>query len=304
MKNRLSVPVFIVAVLLASAAPALAQTESVPQPNTVRPASDTQKVRELRQNVKTEAQTIRQDARTELNTVRQNAVQKAQEIQTQVKIFRASEVEAFRAKREEAQTKIQQVRSDAKARLETARTEVKTKIEAERTELKAKLEKIRDERKKQAVEKIDNQITALSERMSKHYVVLLDKLDGVLERIEARMTKAEANGRDVAPVKEAIAAAKTAIASARSAATVQTGKTYALAISTEANLRPDVGRARDALRTDLEALKKAVFAARDAVHSAATKLGQIQGVDKLEVSTAPASTTTPATASSTSDGTN
>ncbi|MBI2048810.1 MAG: hypothetical protein HYT30_02680, partial [Parcubacteria group bacterium] len=112
--------------------------------------------------------------------------------------------------------------------------------------------------------------------------------------IGSRMEKAEANGRDVSAVKTAIAAAKTAIASARAAIEVQSKKTYDVAISTEDKLRPDVGKAREALRNDLVKVRETVFAARDAVHKAATTLGQVQGVNELEVTPAPATTTPPA----------
>jgi hypothetical protein len=119
--------------------------------------------------------------------------------------------------------------------------------------------------------------------MTKHFSDVLSKLDDILGRISSRTDKAETNGRDVSAVKTAIADAKTAIAAARSAIEVQSKKTYDMTISAEDALRRDVSKAREALRNDLVKVREAVFAARDAAHKAATTLGQIQGVNELEV---------------------
>ena len=218
-----------------------------------------------------------------LPAIGQNIKQEAQNIKTTVREFNKEEVQQFQAKRQEAQAQLQKQKEEFKNKLEAVRAEAKTRIEKQREELKTRLEKIKDETKKQTVEKIANQINGLNEQMTKHFSDVLSKLDDILGRISSRTDKAETNGRDVSAVKTAIADAKTAIAAARSAIEVQSKKTYDMTISAEDALRRDVSKAREALRNDLVKVREAVFAARDAAHKAATTLGQIQGVNELEV---------------------
>jgi hypothetical protein len=69
--------------------------------------------------------------------------------------------------------------------------------------------------------------------------------------------------------------ASTTISSARAAIAVQAAKVYTLNVTTEANLKTDVGKTRQALHSDLVKLRDVVFSARDAVHNAAQELGKV-----------------------------
>jgi len=218
-----------------------------------------------------------------LPAISQNIEQEAQNIKITAREFRKEEVQQFQTKLQETRVQFQKQKEEFKNKLEAARAEAKAKIEKQREELKTRLGKIKDEVKKQTIERIANQINGLNEQMTKHFSDVLNKFDDVLGRISSRTDKAEANGRDVSAAKTAIAAAKTAIAAARSAIEVQSKKTYDITISTEDALRRDVSKAREALRADLVKVREVVFAARDAVHKAAVTLGQIQGINELEV---------------------
>jgi len=171
-------------------------------------------------------------------------------------------------------------REDLKKAIEEKRAQLQSQIEAKRAQLQERLKKIKDERKKAAVEKIDRQLTELNDRMLAHFTDLLKKLENVLGRISSRADKANARGLDVTAVRQAIADADKAIVAAREAVKAQAGKTYSVVVNTEATLKVDVQKARQALHADLKKVSDAVRAAREAVQQAAVKLAQIPKVDE------------------------
>ncbi|MDP2664386.1 MAG: hypothetical protein Q8O97_00225 [bacterium] len=206
-----------------------------------------------------------------------------QTIRTEATQLRKEAVDQFKAKREEAKVQLKAKTEELKANVKTKREEVKSRIEAKKVELKEKLKAVRDEKKKQIVERVYNSVNELNERMTDHLTKTLNQIQEVLDRVESRADKAEANDLDVASVRTAITAAESAIASSRSAVEAQAGKTYSFTVTTEEKLRSDVGTARQALHTDLVAVRETVKAARDAVKSAAVVLGQVPKVDEAEV---------------------
>ena len=158
-----------------------------------------------------------------------------------------------------------------------------TQIEERRAELQTRLQSIRDERKKQAVERIHTAVNALNERMTGHFINVLDQIDKVLDRVESRTDKAEANGLDVSTVRPEITNAENAIAAARAAVEAQAGKVYEVQITgSETTLRADVGKTRQELHEDLTGVRDLVKAAREAVRNAAVTLAQIPRVNDNE----------------------
>ena len=191
--------------------------------------------------------------------------------------------EQFIQKRQEAEQMMSQKRSELKSAIEAKRTELRDKIKVKKEELKTQLQKIKDERKKQIVERVDERIDALNERMTGHYLKVLEQIEDVLGKVSSRADKAATNGADITAVKAAIAKAQTAIASVRAAATTQAGKTYQIIVTGDNNLRVDVGQARQALHTDLVSTREAVKAAHMAVRDAAVSLAKIPRVNEAEV---------------------
>ena len=199
--------------------------------------------------------------------------------------FRIS-VQEFQQSREEIQRLIEQNRIEVRNQIQNKREEMKTQIEALKEQLRERMRARISERKQKIVERIYERVNALNERLTNHYLDVLDHLEKVLERIESRMVKAKLNGRDVSQVEAAIEKARQAIAAAREAVKVQAEKVYQPPeITTEENLRLDVGKLRQQLHDDLKAVEKLVKDARDAVRQAAVALAQIPKVDELEVPT-------------------
>lgn len=213
--------------------------------------------------------------------------------------------EHFKIQREAAKQEIESRREELKMKVQAEHEKAKETIQAKREELKAKLQTLKDEKKKQRVERLHENISALNERMTNHFLAVLEKLEKVLDNIASRADKAEAHNLDVGTVRTAITEAENAIAAARSAVEAQAGKVYtfnipvtATATTTEQNLKPAVGEARRALHADLTAVREKVKAAQAAVRKAATTLAQIPRVDETKVDdddNATTTTTSPAT---------
>src|SRR3990167_6524120 len=241
--------------------PVFAQESAPPPSTTAAPAP-----KEIKRGILQERQELRQNIREQKQDVRQNIKEERQD-----------------------------VRQNIKEERQAVKAEVKGKIEAKRAELKQNLAKIKDERKKAVAERIYQELNKLNERTMNHFVDVLNHLEKTLEKIKDRTAKAETNGRDVAAVRTAISDAEQAISASRSAVEIQSKKTYDFTFDSEETLKLNIGKARQALHSDISGVRKTVFDAREAVRKAATTLAQIPRVDELEVATTTPATTTPAT---------
>jgi len=229
-----------------------------------------QDTKNARDNLKNEAEDARERLKKKAETRREQLKQKAEAMREDVKKHREEFNEAIKTKKEA----------------------LKDEIEAKREKLKTNLEKIKDGRKKETVERIDQRMDALNEKMMEHFSNVLDKLEEMLVRIGERSDKVAAErGLDVSAVREVIEKAKTVIASARIALTTQSGKTYTIKITDEKSLKADVGKARQALGDDLAIVKDTVKATHSAVRDAAVALAQL--ADKNKISPSPDSTSSP-----------
>jgi peptidoglycan hydrolase CwlO-like protein len=203
-------------------------------------------------------------------------------------------IQEFQQNREEIQRQIEQNRIEFRNQIKAKREEMKAKIDALKEQLRERMKAKISEKKQKIVERIYERINALNERMTDHYMDVLDHLEKVLERIESRTAKAKLNGRDVTQVEAAIEKAHQAINAAREAVKAQAEKVYEPPeITNEENLKLDVGKLRKQLHDDLKAVEKLVKDARDAVRQAAVALAQIPKVDELEVPTTTETTTQP-----------
>jgi uncharacterized protein YqgV (UPF0045/DUF77 family) len=191
----------------------------------------------------------------------------------------------LKTEREMHKTELENKRNEFKDSLEERRTEAKEEFAAKRDELKEHLKRIKDERKKEIVERLNNHFHELNNRKLDHYSRILDKLDGVLERISARAERAHENGIDIQRVKDAISSAENKITDARNLILAQSKKTYPITVSTEDKLKTDISAVRQTLQADLKKIHDAVKTAHEAVREAAKILRQIHPEDKTATST-------------------
>ncbi len=250
----------------------------------------------------TSSTTVRQqikDSRQEIVNTRQQGIQETatirQETRAEIKSLSTSTIVQIKQKRDEMKAQIQTKADELKKLILEKRDDLKAIIAAQRANLVEKLKQIKDENKRKISESIYDKISALNNRLSDHFLAVLNQLEKVLNNIGSRADKAEGAGHDVSVVRTAIADAQKAIDLSREAVKIQAGKTYPIVISSSTlsvsnssstlstKLKVDVGKARQMLHTDLVAVRATVFAARDAVHKAAQALAQIQGVDDIEI---------------------
>jgi len=191
----------------------------------------------------------------------------------------------FEVKREKIKTLLQENQQEWRALIRERREKTKELINARRETLRNRLQEKIEANKQKIVERIYDRVNALNERMTDHYLAVVEKLEKVLEKIESRTAKAKLNGLDVSNTEEAINEAYEAIEKAREAIGYQAERVYAPDITTEENLRQDVGKIRKELHSDLVSVRELVKIAFMAVKNAAVSLAQIPKVDQLEVST-------------------
>lgn len=248
-----------------------------------------QEMKDVKENVKMElkerkantAATLKEQKANTAATLKEQKANTAATLKEQKANTVAELKAAAERKREAFKASVEQKRAEFEKIKEAKITEVKSKAEAARIQLKEKLGKIKDERKKAVVEKINNQIAELNTRQMNHFSNLLDQLDKILVKINERVEIVAVNGRDVTLARTAMENARTAIAAAREAIVVQSGKVYAIGITTEDKLGADVGKTRQLVHTDIVGVREKVKAAREAVHKAAVTLAQIPRVDEL-----------------------
>jgi len=191
----------------------------------------------------------------------------------------------FEQNRGEIKKIIEQNQVELRNQIKNKREELKSKIEQLRERLKNQLrEKIKNEVKEKIVDRVYQRINELNERMTNHYLNVLEKLEKILERIESRTAKAKLNNLDVSKVEEAINEATVAIAKAKEAVKNQAEKIYQPPeITNDKTLKTDIGNLRKQLHDDLKSVESLVKQAREAVRKALVFLAQINKVDEFEV---------------------
>lgn len=218
---------------------------------------------------------VQERVRDEVRQLRQNFLEDAD--------LRNATRQEIEKRKEDFRVLAEQKREEFRVRVEEARERVKQEIERKREEFKQRLQQILDEQKQKIAERIDRQLNELNQRLLNHFSEVLEKLEKVLINIISRTDKAEANGWDVSAVRTMITAAEEAIDAARTAIEEQAARNYTPEITGEEDrLRVEVGQARQALHSDIVAVRNLVRSAYEAVRRVATTLAQIPRVDELE----------------------
>lgn len=200
----------------------------------------------------------------------------------QIQALKAEKSEEIKLKREELKVKIENKAKEVKDAIEANKEKLKKVAEQRKTQLQQKLKNIKDVKKKQAVENVNDKILELNDRTTNHFLDVLTKLERALNNISSRIEKAEASGLAVSSAKTAIVDAQKAIDESKQAVKVQAEKIYSISITTENNLKVDVGKTRQSLHTDLKAVFETVKKAREAVHKTATTLAQIPKIKEIK----------------------
>ena len=199
--------------------------------------------------------------------------------------------DVFEHRREEAKEIIESRRASFKLEIEAQRAEGERTRAERKAQLESRLKEFKDTAKAEIAARVDGSLAAISENRVAFFTEAVNRIERVLDMIESRADKAEANGKDVAAVRSRISAAGDAIVTARAAVAVQAGKDYTAAVDAEAGAKNAFSKTRDQLRTDLAAVRTAVKAAYDAVKAAAAELATVPGIKDVEIEASASSST-------------
>lgn len=196
----------------------------------------------------------------------------------------SSRKEAIEKKAEERKALIEAKREEKKEKIETRIEDRKEKMASREAALKAKLEAFKNKEKAIAVEKINNSLKSINQKMVLHFTNVLERISAILAKLESRVNSSTPDIKDTVMAKQAIDDAKLAINAAKEAVTSQSGKDYTVSVTSEGKVKTDVQKVRDQLHTDLKSLKTVVNTARDAVSKAIriSKSGKIEAKEATE----------------------
>lgn len=128
---------------------------------------------------------------------------------------------------------------------------IQEKMATREAALKEKLAKFKDQKKAQRVDKINAELNRINKQRTDQMLKFLDNAERILAKVP--------NGSSSAQAK---------IDEARVAVKAQAEKDYTITITSEAKVKDDAKLAHERLRTDLQALKKLITEAKQAVAKA------------------------------------
>jgi DNA-binding FrmR family transcriptional regulator len=154
--------------------------------------------------------------------------------------------------------------------------------EEHKEELRTKLQAIKDENKQKVVEKLDERLSMMNENWTQHWNNVLERLNQILDKIEARAEKLGEQGKDTAAVTQQINYAQAAIDTAQSAVDAQAEKEYTFEITEETQVREEVKVTIAQFKADTRKVLDSIKSARENVRLALIQVGQLTG-ERVEV---------------------
>lgn len=165
-----------------------------------------------------------------------------------------------------------------KEKVETRITATKEKMASREAALKEKLQAFRDKKKAEIAQRVNTNLNKINQNQTDQMQKHLDKMSALLDKLEARVNKASPDIKNPSLAKGANADARAAIASASSAVSAQAEKDYSLEVTTESRVKGEAQAKRDQLHKDLQAVRKQVIDAKQAVANAirVAKSGKVE----------------------------
>lgn len=156
--------------------------------------------------------------------------------------------------------------------------EIRSKIASKEAALKLKLQQFKDKKKAEIAERINNNLNKINKNQTDQMLKHLNKMLVILDKLEARVDEGKPDIKNPTAAREAIVTAGATIASASAAVQDQALKDYTLVATSEAVIKAEAKAARDRLHADLQAVRKLVIAAKQAVANAirVAKSGKLQ----------------------------
>ncbi|MDP1706334.1 MAG: hypothetical protein Q8L36_00760 [bacterium] len=184
--------------------------------------------------------------------------------------------------REEAEKRLEALPAEAQARIESIkqefeakREEAKTSFETKREALKEKLSIIKDEKKQEVVSRLNENINELNKKKTEEFSKVVAKLEGIWASIQKRASQVAQNGVEVGFISDTQIQINSLFSAAKDSLNQQAGKSYELNITTENNLKTDIGQVRQTLESDLKAVREKMGAIKELLYKTAIQLNQV-----------------------------
>lgn len=133
-------------------------------------------------------------------------------------------------------------------KIEEKRENIQEKMATREAALKEKLAKFKDQKKAQRVDKINAELARINKQRTDQMLKFLDNAERILGKVPSGSTSAQAK-----------------IDKAKVAVNLQADKDYTITATSEAKIKNEVKEAHQALKTDLQNLKKLITEAKQAV---------------------------------------
>lgn len=163
---------------------------------------------------------------------------------------------------------VQQRIETQKENVENRIAAMKEQIASREAALKAKLQAFKDKKKAQIADRVNTALNRINENQTTQMKRHLGTMTTILDKLEVRVNQAAPDIKDPAAAKAAIASARAAISTASAAVTAQSEKDYTITVTSESKIGVDAKTQRDKLHTDLQAARKLVIDAKQAVANA------------------------------------
>ena len=161
--------------------------------------------------------------------------------------------------------------------VEASREASKREFEDHKTAFRQQLALMKDAKKQAIVERLNTNCQDINQKRTDKMAAMLAKLSLILTNVTNSAASSSAAGKDTTAVDAAVTSAQTAIADAQATVAVQAGTTCTITISSEANVKTDVGKVVSGLQENLKSVYEKVLVARRAVSDAIRALARVTG---------------------------
>ncbi len=207
----------------------------------------------------------KEEVKNTTGSVMQNKTQDVERLQKEVQKRKAETLKHVEELKTQRATQMQDTREKLKERMDGAKENTREALGQKKEELKERIQNFRNEGKKRASENLLERMNTLNYNATDRYLRHLNSLEEILNKVEDRSRKLEAEGVDIFSVTAAIERIRNLISSAEEDLARQKETIYPPEITTEEALREVFSAAKETLRNDLEAVHRKIVEIREAI---------------------------------------
>jgi len=176
---------------------------------------------------------------------------------------------------------IPQGQSTFTASIQVKRTEALENSIQRRKEFTSQLSLIKDTQKKNVVVQIDNKVSGLNQDYVSKLAFSLDSLQQILGKISSKEAELKNRGIDTNSLRACLLSSQKTIDSAKIYTLFQAAKEYVATISTERDLKENMGATVNQFSADIKSVYARVQTAKNTVYACAQELAKLSQVPKI-----------------------